>query len=220
VVVIVRAFPVPVESLSRLSTLPSVDELRPAWCPACRHAAGSHSRGLGIVGHGCYRRQVAGVVDEARDLVVWIRRYLCRGCAKTISVLPDELYPRRWYAATTILFALTLWILAGVSAQEIRRRLAADGDTPGWKTLGRWQRQLFAPLWSWLGARVGARPGRAEPRRGAWLRRLLALHGASSRDPTREEVVGVARLLGTATAHAGTLGRQLRRDPGEPIAGP
>lgn len=212
-VVIVRAFPVPVECLSCWSTLPSVDELRPAWCPACRHPAGSRAcGGLGIVGHGCYERQVAGVVEGARDLLVRIRRYLCRGCGSTISVLPDVLYPRRWYAATTILLALTLRLLAGVSAAEIRSRLTSGGDSRGWKSLDRWQRQLFTPLWSWLEAQVGVPSRRATADRSTGLRRLLALHGVTARDPT-EEVAGVARRLGADTAHDGVRGRQMHRDP-------
>jgi hypothetical protein len=211
VVVIVRAFPVPVECLSSWSTIPSVDELRPAWCPACRHPAGSRAcGGLGIVGHGSYERQVAGVVEATRDLLVRIRRYLCRGCGSTISVLPDVLYPRRWYAATTILLALTLRLLAGVSAAEIRSRLRSGGDSRGWKSLGRWQQQLFAPLWSWLGAQVGVPSSGPTSGQCTWLRRLLALHGVTARDPT-VEVAGVARRLGADTAHDGVCGRRLHR---------
>lgn len=209
-VVIVRRFPVPVESLSQWATMPSVDELRPPSCPACGQAAGCRADGLGIVGHGSYERQVAGVVEEVRDLLVRIRRYLCYGCGRTISVLPDVLYPHRWYAATTILLALTLWLLIGMSAGEIRARLASSGETRGWRTLVRWREQLFAPLWSWLGDQVGARTREEPPRRTAWLRRLLVLHGANARDPTGDVPV-VARTLCAGTAHDGTLGWQLRR---------
>ncbi|MBK8980665.1 MAG: transposase family protein [Planctomycetes bacterium] len=212
---IVRAFPVPVECLSKWSTIPSVDELRPAWCPSCGQPAGTRAcGGLGIVGHGSYERQVAGGVAGARDLLVRIRRYLCRGCGRTLSVLPDVLYPRRWYAATTILLALALRLLAGVTAREIRSQLASDGDGRGWKSLDRWRQQLFAPLWSWLGAQVGVPARRTRPGQRTWLRRLLALHGVTARDPT-DQVASVARRLGADTAHDGVCGRQLHRDPRE-----
>ncbi len=202
-VAIVRSFPVDVEDLHSLSRLPSVDDLRPCWCPLCGQPARPPGQLLGIVGHGTYLRQVLGLVEVGKALVIRVRRYLCRGCRTTISVLPDELLPRRWYAGTAILVALTLSLLVGIPAAEVRRRLAQPGETPGWKTLDRWQRGLLAPLWSWAAAQLGfADRGQAGDRvqRTDRLRRLLSLHGEGGRSPT-EQIELVACALATGTAH-------------------
>jgi hypothetical protein len=155
------------------------------------------------VGHGTYLRQVLGLVEVGKALVIRVRRYLCRGCRTTISVLPDALLPRRWYAGTAIMLALTLSLLMGIPAAEVRRRLAQPGETMGWKTLDRWQRGLLAPLWSWVAAQLGfAGRGQAEGRaqRTDRLRKLLSLYGADGRSPT-EEIELIACALAVGTAH-------------------
>jgi len=212
-VVIVSAFPVSVEDLAQLSRLPSVEELRPSRCPLCEQLSRSPVGGLQIVGHGTYTRQALGLIGECRDLVVWIRRYLCRGCRRTISVLPDALYPRRWYAAVAILLSLVLALLNGEPAWRIRERFACGGETRDWKTLARWQRQLLSPLWSWLARQLGfTMPAEDQEGRQQRLMRLLALHGASARSPT-DELEDVARRLVVETAHAGVVGWEMRRGP-------
>lgn len=112
-VVIVRAFPVSVEDLAQLSRLPSVDELRPGCCPLCEQPSRELGGGLQVVGHGTYRRQALGLTGGCREMLIWIRRFLCRACGRTISVLPDSLYPGRWYSAALILASLTLALLGG-----------------------------------------------------------------------------------------------------------
>ena len=202
-VAIVCPFPVDVEDLHTLSRLPSVDELRPCSCPLCGQPSRPPGKLLGIVGHGTYLRQVLGLVEAGKALVIRVRRYLCRGCRTTISVLPDALLPRRWYAGTVIILALTLSLLLGIPAAAVRCRLGEPGETPGWKTLDRWQRQLLAPLWSWVAAQLGfADRGPAENReqRTDRLRKLLSLHGADGRSPT-VEIESVARALSAGTAH-------------------
>jgi hypothetical protein len=209
-VAIVRAFAVEVEDLCELSRLPSVEELRPHACPLCARAARPPGERLGIVGHGTYLRQVLG--GRAKALVIRVRRYLCRGCERTISVLPDALLPRRWYAGTVILLALTLSLLCGVSAREVRRRLGEPGEASGWKTLARWQRQLFSPLWSWVGAQLGCAgcPGADREQRRDRLRKLLGLHGADARSPTKE-IERVACALATGSAHVRGKSWEIRR---------
>ena len=205
-VVIVSPFSVDVEDLSDPSRLPSVDDQRPSACPLCNQPAQRPGKRLGIVGHGTYLRQLLGRACARKALVIRVRRFLCRGCSTTISVLPDALLPRRWYAGGVIFVALTLSLLRGVPAAEVRRRLSEPGETPGWKTLDRWQRQLLAPLWSWVAPQLGfAGRGQAGDRvqRTDRLRRLLALHGATGRSPT-VEIERVACALATGTAHTRT----------------
>ena len=121
-VAILRSFSVDIEDLSHLSRVPSVDELRPSACPRCKNPARRPGGRLGIVGHGTYLRQVLGRVGASQSLVIRIRRYLGRGCRRTISVLPEALLPGRWYAGAVILLALTLSLLLAVPAGEVRRR--------------------------------------------------------------------------------------------------
>ncbi len=202
-VAILRPFCVDVEDLVDLNRFSSVEDLRPSACPLCKHPARPPGKRLGIVGHGTYRRQVLGLLEAGKSLVMWVRRYLCRGCRRTISVLPEALLPRRWYAAAAILLALVLSLLLGVAAEEVRRRLGEPGETRGWKTLDRWQRQLFAPLWSWVAAQLGVAgqgPGSNRVQRSDRLRKLLLLHAAGERSPT-EELQRVACALARGTAH-------------------
>jgi hypothetical protein len=199
-VAILRPFCVDVEDLVHLSRLPSVDDLRPCACPLCGEPSRRPGERLGIVGHGTYLRQVLGA---GTALLVRVRRYLCRACRRTISVLPEALLPRRWYAAGVILLALVLSLLLGVTAAEVRGRFAEPGETRGWKTLDRWQRQLFVPLWSWMAAQLGCAagvPAADRIQRSDRLRKLLRLHGADERSPT-DEIERVAAACARGTAH-------------------
>lgn len=209
-VVIVRRFPIPVESLSELSCLPSVEELRPPCCPLC-HEPSRTAEGLRIVGHGTYKRQLLGLIGGCREALIWIRRFLCRSCRHTISVQPDELYPGRWYAGVAILLSLVLSLLRGKPDAEVRERIAGPREARGWKTLERWRRQLLSPLWSWLARQlgVGGPPGNREESRRR-LRRLLWLHGAGPDSPAEELSQFVRQLLG-ATAHVRSVGWEIRR---------
>lgn len=114
-------------------------------------------------------------------LEVLIRRYFCRFCKRTISILPDELYPGRWFTAAAILVSLFLALILGVSAGEIRRRFGASGETPGWKTLRRWRRQLLNPLWGWFGKQLGIQGQAETAKEGA--RRLVRLIAQGGTDP-------------------------------------
>lgn len=211
-VVIVRQFPVSVESLSQLCCLPSVDELRPLSCPLCQEPARTE-KGLRIVGHGTYRRQVLGLIGGCRDALIWIRRFLCRGCRRTISVLPDNLYPGRWYAGVTILLSLALSLFGNRTDDEIRDRFCDRLESRGWKTLERWRRQLLTPLWGWLAAQLGVRgaPGDRKTIRQR-LGRLVSLHGAGA-GSSLEELAGIVSHLVVATAHVRSVGFEIRRGP-------
>lgn len=194
---------VAVEDLYTLSHLPSVDDQRPSSCPLCGQPARPPGSLIKIVGNGTYRRQVLGLVEPSKSLLIFVRRYVCLGCHKSISVLPDSLLPGRWYTGTSMLLALVLSLLLGQSATAVRRRLAQPGETSGWKTLGRWHRQLLAPLWSWVAAQIGFAdqcPGSDRVQRAKRLRRLLSLQGVHARSPDAE-IEQAARALAVNTAH-------------------
>ena len=56
---------------------------RPSSCPQCPAKAP-------LTAHGYYSRTI---VDEASDGVIRIRRYLCRACQRTVSLLPEWALP-------------------------------------------------------------------------------------------------------------------------------
>ncbi|MEZ6015374.1 MAG: hypothetical protein R3F49_09695 [Planctomycetota bacterium] len=125
---IVRSFSIPVGDFAVLSRLFSVHDARPSSCPGCGPAAFPPGKPLGIVGHGLYQRQMLGVALDG-PLAVYVRRYLCRGCDKTISVLPDGLLPWLWYAGTVILLALVQSLLLARAAREIRERFGPSNSS-------------------------------------------------------------------------------------------
>ena len=174
-VMIVGESSVSVERLSHRSTLPSVEALRPTCCPYCGHVAQQPSK-LGVVGHGTYTRQVLGLIGRSRQLMIWVRRYLCRGCQKTISVLPDALCPGRWYARIAIFASLFLGLLCGWRPVEIQQLVGSAGSSAGWRTPRRWRRRLLGPMQSWLVGQLScdALDHGEQDRR---LRQVLALHG-------------------------------------------
>lgn len=203
--VIVQALCHRIEELLGASRLPSVERLRPSSCPLCGQLAFVPGERLGIVGHGTYRRQVLGLTEVDGEAITIVRRYLCRGCERTISVLSDHLHPGRWYAAGTILEALKLHLVEGVSEAEIRRRFGVETESESWRTLRRWRSELLVTLWYWLSRRLGARretATRSEGRRR--LRRLL--------------VEGPVRSLGRATVHLRGVVWPVGRDPPEELA--
>jgi hypothetical protein len=56
---------------------------RPCSCPQCQAKEP-------LTAHGFYRRTI---VDPAFDGVIRIRRYLCQGCLRTVSLLPEWALP-------------------------------------------------------------------------------------------------------------------------------
>jgi len=72
------------------------DRYRPDHCPQC---GAKHP----LTGHGFYRR---ALVDAAFDGVIRVRRYLCCFCKRTVSLLPDFVFP--WLRFSTSVIALFL----------------------------------------------------------------------------------------------------------------
>jgi hypothetical protein len=126
-----------------------------------------------------YSRQVCGLV-ETGWLNIWIRRFLCLVCGRTMSLLPDWLHPWRWYAAPVIIEALYRHCILQESAGSIGARFGRPEDAEEWRSLRRWRKQLLISptLWGWLGPRLGAIHPAADRNEGkAYLERLLAEGG-------------------------------------------
>jgi hypothetical protein len=88
---------------------------RPDHCPQC-------AAKQALTGHGFYSRTL---VDSAFDGVIRVRRYLCRLCKRTVSLLPEFALPWLRFSITVIslflvarlLRGLTLAAAAGVASQ-------------------------------------------------------------------------------------------------------
>jgi len=178
----VVASSLPVEDFVRRDTLPPVEVLRPARCPACGNPSYPPGQPLGLIGHGTYRRRVLGLDEDRDGLLIWVRRYLCTQCGGTTSVLPCVLYPGRQYAGIAILISLVLLLLRGKCAGEVRSHITGSEEGHGWRSLSRWRRQVLAPLWGWTARQLGinGHPTSDRSAQTQRLNRLLGLLGQTS----------------------------------------
>lgn len=133
------------------SSTPTVSRVRPAACPACAQPSQPVGEGLGLYGHGLRDREVrlpplvAG--GSPTNVVLDLRRYLCRHCGATCTVGPAGLLARRRFSGLAIAAAFVFWALDGHSASTVRRAVSADqtlGKTAkdGWAALKRWARAV------------------------------------------------------------------------------
>jgi uncharacterized protein DUF6431 len=199
--VILHSFAGCVEQLcARAPDAPSIEMVRPKFCAGCGEPAQHTNNRLRLVGHGMYSRQVRGL-SETGWIVIWVRRFLCLACGRTISRLPDWLHPWRWYGATVIMEALYRNCILQESARLIGARLGRPADALGWRSPGRWRSQLLMSptLWGWLGPRLGISKPAADKREGrVYVQRLLAeagLHLTSPVETLKELATAVRRTL-------------------------
>ena len=174
--VILHSLAIDVEQLcARSPEAPSRDQIRPNHCVFCGQAARNENGILQVVGHGMYSRQVCGL--EKGWITIWIQRFLCLMCGRTMSLLPDWLHPWRWYAGPAIIEALYRHCILRESAVSIGIRFGRSEDSKEWKSLRRWRKQLLISptLWGWLGPRLGAiKPAIDRDEGKTYLERLLA----------------------------------------------
>ena len=81
------------------------DRYRPDHCPQCEAKQS-------LIGHGFYRRTL---VDPAFDGVIRVRRYLCRLCQRTVSLLPEFALPWLRFSLTVISLFLVARLLRGLT---------------------------------------------------------------------------------------------------------
>jgi transposase-like protein len=79
------------------------DRYRPAHCPQCD---AQHP----LSAHGFYRRTL---VEAGFDGVIRVRRYLCRGCRRTLSLLPEFALPYLRFSIPVIALFLVARLLKG-----------------------------------------------------------------------------------------------------------
>jgi hypothetical protein len=81
------------------------DRYRPDHCPQCEAQEP-------LAGHGFYQRTL---VDVTFDGVIRVRRYLCRLCKRTVSLLPDFALPWLRFSVTVIALFLVARLLQGLT---------------------------------------------------------------------------------------------------------
>jgi len=90
------------------------DRYRPAHCPQCEAKRP-------LTGHGFYRRTL---VDATFDGVIRVRRYLCRSCKRTVSLLPDFVLPWLRFSISVIALFLAARLLNGLTLVAAARAAA------------------------------------------------------------------------------------------------
>src|SRR5438132_7244793 len=93
------------------------DRYRPDHCPQC---GAKHP----LTGHGFYYRTL---VDAAFDGVIRVRRYLCRSCKRTVSLLPEFVLPWLRFSISVIALFLAARLLSGLTLVAATRAAAQPG---------------------------------------------------------------------------------------------
>lgn len=98
-------------------TITDPDRYRPDHCPQCE---AKHP----LTGHGFYQRTIVGV---AFDGVIRVRRYLCRACRRTVSLLPEFALPWLRFSIPVIALFLVARLLKGSTLAVAAREAAQPG---------------------------------------------------------------------------------------------
>ena len=93
------------------------DRYRPDHCPQC-------AAQCPLTAHGFYSRTVA---DVAFDSVIRVRRYLCQGCKRTVSLLPEFALPYLRFSILVISLFLVARLLNGATLQAAAQAAAQPG---------------------------------------------------------------------------------------------
>jgi transposase-like protein len=103
--------------------------LRPACCPHC----GQQDR---LIGHGFYWRKAK---DQTQVFRIRVKRWLCKVCRRTLSVLPSFVLRFRHYLLAVIQAVVVARYEDHASWRATTQRCAQDG-LPALRTIGRWCR--------------------------------------------------------------------------------
>jgi hypothetical protein len=98
-------------------------------------------------------------VSKPQGERIRIRRFLCKRCGTTSSVLPHWLLPRFQYPATLILLSLLRYYVHAETAAAVTAEFALSEVKSGWSALRRWGSGFLrhTALWGWLGKQLGVR---------------------------------------------------------------
>lgn len=112
------------------------DRYRPDHCPQCQTP---HS----LIAHGFYSRTL---VDAGFDDSIRVRRYLCRSCKRTVSLLPEFALPYLRFSISVIALFLVARLLqsATLAAAAVAAAQSAMPHQRGQFWIRRFQRQATA----------------------------------------------------------------------------
>jgi Domain of unknown function (DUF6431) len=112
------------------------DRHRPTHCPQCQ---AQHS----LTAHGFYSRML---VDAGFDGSIRVRRYLCRSCKRTVSLLPEFALPYLRFSVSILSLFLAARLLQGatLTAAAVAAAQAAMPYQRGQFWIRRFQRQAAA----------------------------------------------------------------------------
>jgi hypothetical protein len=114
------------------------DSPRPGSCPGCgeKHC---------LIGHGFYQRKAQ---DEQRVYRIRVKRWLCKICHRSVSVLPNFLCPWRHYLVRVIHTVVTACFERSLNWKQVAQRSTCQG-TPALRTMQRWCKAFagYAPAW-------------------------------------------------------------------------
>ncbi len=91
-----------------------------------------------LIGHGYYRRKAKGA-DQA--YFIWIKRWFCKNCHRTLSMIPNFLLPYRHYLVQVVQAVVATFYENEQSWKRVTASCAQDG-TPGLRTMQRWCKAL------------------------------------------------------------------------------
>lgn len=111
----------------------------PASCPHC------HSADV-MIGHGFYLRKA---LDQTQAYLVWIKRWYCKACHHTLSVLPSFLLRFRHYLLVVIQQVVLSRYEQNNSWAQVEQRCVPD-EVPYLSTIVRWCRSFAAQAARWL----------------------------------------------------------------------
>lgn len=112
-------------------------------CPAVCARCGGKSC---LIGHGYYLRKAK---DEQRSYFIWVKRWLCKICHRTGSVLPNFLFCCRHYLVRVIQAVVVAFYECGQNWKRVAESCAQQG-TPSLRTMQRWCKAFARQAVSWL----------------------------------------------------------------------
>ncbi len=104
-----------------------------------------------LIGHGYYLRKPKGRISRKDIGRVWIKRWFCKQCHRTISALPDFLLSFRHYVVPVIQAVIEVRCGCGKTWAALEAECAEAG-APARRTMQRWCGSFAQQASRWLGA--------------------------------------------------------------------
>ncbi len=142
-------------------------------CPRCGSRGPLHR-------HGGYPRDITGGVGQV--LRIWIARFLCLGCGRTVSYLPD--------------FALSYRLVRVATFEAFLDGKQERHEVQRWQVLLQDYRRRMAAFAGYVWRVVGCGFGRAPPGNGRswpWLREACGSLSSAARQLVAEFRIGLFR---------------------------